>query len=206
MLVKIFSFFAVVAGLAVAAGAEGVAATRPAGEDRPIVAAYYFPNYHPGDPRNTKTHDANWSEWELIKAAKPRFAGHDQPKVPAWGYVDESDPKVMAMKIDAAADNGVDAWIFDWYHYNDGPFLNRCLDLGYLKAPNRDRVKFCLMWANHDWVNLFPAVHGAKHELLYPAEVTPENFEKICDRIIHDYFLQPTYLKIDGKPYFRSTM
>ena len=66
------------------------------------VASYYFGQYHPNDPRNMKVRGGEWSEWELIKAAKPRFPGHQQPKVPLWGYEDESDPNVMAKKIDAA--------------------------------------------------------------------------------------------------------
>lgn len=75
------------------------------------VASYYFGNYHPGDPRNTAMKGPNWSEWELVKAAKPRFPGHIQPHVPLWGYEDEADPKVMAKKIDAAADHGIGAFI-----------------------------------------------------------------------------------------------
>src|SRR5436190_22784436 len=87
------------------------------GEDAPkpvepgsriTVASYYFANYHPGDPRNVKNKGPNWSEWELVKAAKPRFPGHHQPNVPLWGYTDESDPKVMEQKIAAAADHGID--------------------------------------------------------------------------------------------------
>jgi len=41
------------------------------------VASYYFGNYHPGDPRNTRMKGATWSEWELVKAAKPRHE-HDR--------------------------------------------------------------------------------------------------------------------------------
>lgn len=168
------------------------------------VASYYFPNYHPGDPRNSADpkKGPSWSEWDLVKAATPRFPGHKQPKVPLWGYGDESDPKVMAQKIDAAADHGIDAFIFDWYYYNDGPFLNGCLDKGYLHAPNHDRVKFALMWANHDWLELHPHTRGTTQTLLYPGKVTPENFDRICDHIIRDYFSQPSYWRIDGKPYF----
>ena len=166
------------------------------------VASYYFANYHPGDARNTKMKGATWNEWELVKAAKPRFPGHQQPKVPLWGYVDESDPKVMEMKIAAAADHGIGAFIFDWYYYDDGPFLNNCLDRGYLKAPNNSRVKFGLMWANHDWTDIQPARRVGKHPLLFPGKVTPENFDKICDLVVRDYFLQPSYWKIDGRPYF----
>ena len=54
------------------------------------------------DSRWAKRKGANWNEWEFVKAARPRFSGHVQPKVPAWGYGDEADPEVMARKIDAA--------------------------------------------------------------------------------------------------------
>lgn len=167
-----------------------------------FVAAYYFPNYHTGDARNDKNMGENWAEWELVKAAQPRFPNHQQPKVPAWGFVDEKDPKVMAKKIEAAASHGIDCFIFDWYMYDDGPFLNRCIDEGFLKAPNCDSIQFALMWANHDWVNIHPYTRGAEQKLLYPGKVSPERFEEIGDFVIHKYFTRPNYWKIDGKPYF----
>jgi len=167
------------------------------------VACYYFGQFHPNDPRNLEVYGREWSEWELVKDAKPRFPGHQQPKVPLWGYEDESDPKVMAKKIDAAADHGIDAFIFDWYHYDDGPFLERPLNEGFLKAENNHRLKFALMWANHDWQkNLFPFTKGDAWDTLYPGKVSPECFETICDHIITSYFQHPSYWKIDGKPYF----
>ncbi|MFA6560647.1 MAG: glycoside hydrolase family 99-like domain-containing protein [Verrucomicrobiia bacterium] len=169
---------------------------------RITVASYYFGNYHPGDPRNVKSKGKDWSEWELVKAAKPRFPGHHQPNVPLWGYADESDPKAMEQKIAAAADHAVDAFIFDWYCYNDGPFLDRPIDLGFLKATNNNRLKFAFMWANHDWLELHPYKKGAPRTVLYPGKVTPANFEKICDHVINDYFKHPSYWKVDGKPYF----
>lgn len=170
--------------------------------DKVTVACYYFGNYHPGDARNTKLKGKDWSEWELVKAAKPRFPGHHQPNVPLWGYTDESDPKAMARKIDAAADHGIDAFIFDWYSYDDGPFLERPIDNGYLKAKNNKRVQFALMWANHDWIDIHPYRKGAPQKLLYPGRVKPETFEKIGDHIVRDYFRKPNYWKVDGKPYF----
>ena len=182
--------------------ATAVAQT-PADSGPPItVACYYFGNYHPGDPRNVKSKGPNWSEWELVKAARPRFPGHRQPNVPLWGYADESDPKVMAQKIAAAAGHGIGAFIFDWYYYNDGPFLDRPIDLGFLKAENNSRLKFAFMWANHDWLEIHPYRRGMERRVLYPGAVTPENFDKICDHVIGSYFRHPSYWRIDGRPYF----
>ncbi len=192
----------VFAALLMAGSAILAEAQANADKGRIEVAVYYFPNYHPGDARNTRLKGEGWSEWVLVKAAKPRFPDHEQPKVPLWGYEDESDPNVMRKKIAAAANHGIDAFLFDWYYYDDGPFLNACLYRGYLHAPNRKRVKFALMWANHDWIDIHPYKRGAPYKLLYPGKVSPETFEKICDHVIQDYFRQPSYWKIDGKPYF----
>lgn len=166
------------------------------------VAAYYFANYHTNDPRNIKNKGAEWSEWELVKAAKPRFPGHDQPKVPLWGYTDEKDPKVMAQKIEAASKYGVDCFIFDWYMYEDGPFLNQCIDDGFLKAHNVNKINFALMWANHDWTDIHPYTRGTAQQLLYPGKVTAKRFEEIGDLLVSQYFTLPNYWKIDGKAYF----
>jgi hypothetical protein len=170
--------------------------------DKITVASYYFANYHPGDPRNEEAKGHGWSEWELVKNAKPRFPGHHQPNIPLWGYSDESDPAEMAKKIDAAANNGVDAFIFDWYYYDDGPFLDRPIDRGFLKARNNKRLKFAFMWANHDWLDIHPYRKGAPPKLLYQGRVSPQTFEKVTDHLIKDYFRRPNYWKIEGNPYF----
>lgn len=167
-----------------------------------FVASYYFPNYHPGDARNAVRKGKGWSEWELVKAAKPRFPGHHQPNLPLWGCGDESDPAVMAQKIAAASSHGINAFIFDWYYYEDGPFLQDCLDKGFLKATNVNQIKFGLMWANHDWEELHPYKRGTSRPLLYHGKVSPAAFDRICDHIIQQYFLHPSYWKIEGKPYF----
>ncbi|MCU0248442.1 MAG: glycoside hydrolase family 99-like domain-containing protein [Bryobacter sp.] len=180
----------------------GAAAAPLAAQSSPYqVGVYYFPNYHV-DPLNEKAHGPGWTEWDLVKQARPRWPGHQQPKQPLWGYEDEADPRVMARKIDAAASHGITHFIFDWYWYQGGPFLERCLNDGYLKAPNRGRVKFCLMWANHDWVDIHPAKLGPQPPLQFPGAVDAAGFDRMTDHIVRDYFLQPSHWTIGGKPYF----
>lgn len=167
------------------------------------IAVYYFPNYHNDDVRNEYRYGKGWSEWELVKNALPRFEGQDQPKIPLWGYTNESDPKVMEMKINVASKYGIDIFIYDWYYYNDGQFLEKGLENGFLKIENNNKIKFALMWANHDWVDLFPRnpeIPAAP--LFYSGAITPETFDKMTDYIVSNYFNQPSYWKIDGCPYF----
>src|SRR5690606_20733488 len=98
--------------------------------------------------------------------------------------------------------HGVDTFIFDWYMYEDGPFLNKGLDEGFLQAENKDKMKFGLMWANHDWVDIHPYVKGEKQALLYPGKVSPQRYEEISDMLVEQYFTRSNYWKIDGKAYF----
>jgi glycosyl transferase family WbsX len=165
------------------------------------VGVYYFPNYH-ADARNALVHGPGGTEWELVKRGEPKFPGHRQPKVPLWGYEDEADPRVMAKKIDAAADHGIHHFLFDWYWYDDGPFLQRALDEGFLGAANNQRLKFALMWANHDWTDIHPARRHGRPALLYPGMVTRESFDALVEVVIERYFRHPSYWQIDGCPYF----
>ncbi|SKD00865.1 Glycosyltransferase WbsX [Chitinophaga ginsengisegetis] len=110
------------------------------------------------------------------------------------------------MEINAAADHGINVFIFDWYWYDGLPFLEGHLNDGYLKARNNDRVKFYLMWANHD-VNLAwdkrnadDAFNGKNNDLIWRGDIDRREFEKIALRWIRKYFSHPSYYKIDGKP------
>lgn len=165
------------------------------------IAVYYFPGYHP-DPRNDRWQGEGWTEWELVRRAEPRFPGHRQPRVPLWGYLDESKPAVAERQISAAADHGVTAFIYDWYWYDNGPFLNRALENGFLRAANNDRLKFSLMWANHDWRNIFPQKRGMPTHVLAEGRVSRGEFDAAADYVIRNYFSHPSYWKIEDRPYF----
>lgn len=184
------------AELAAAAVETGKEFMRPDYE----IAAYYFPNYHP-DARNARWHGPGWTEWELVKAAKPRFEAHEQPKVPAWGYEDESDPRVMAKKIEAAG-HGITAFIFDWYWYEDGPFLHKALEGGFLCAENVDKLKFAVMWANHDWLDIHPAPHNTPYRALVTGAVSVRAFREAADHVIKTYFSHPSYWRAGRGLYF----
>lgn len=108
----------------------------------------------------------------------------------------------MAQKIKAASSHGIDAFIFDWYYYDDGPFLQRALDEGFMQAKNNDRLKFSLMWANHDYTDIFPYTLGTKKKLMFPGKISPQTWDKMTDGIIAKYFKHHSYWLIDGAPYF----
>jgi hypothetical protein len=167
------------------------------------LAAYIWPSYHPDD-RAKIFWPMGIGEWETVINNKLKFEKHQQPRYPLWGYINEADPYVMEMEINAAADHGVNVFIFDWYWYDGMPFLEGCLNDGYLKAKNNEKVKFYLMWANHDVDMTWDKRNAGlpNDALLWKGGVDRAEFEIISHRVIEKYFSQPSYYKIDGKPCF----
>jgi len=167
------------------------------------VAAYYWPAYQHHDERwNPMFVVGNEGEWEIIRNSKPKFEGHRQPRVPLWGHLDGADPAVMEMNIETAAEYGVNVFIFDWYWYNNQPFLEGCLSNGFLQAENNDKIKFYLMWANHEATTLWDIRRSHKNEVIWPGAVDLPTFKTMVARVIEKYFSHPSYYKIDGKPVF----
>jgi len=115
----------------------------------------------------------------------------------------DNDPVAWENKINAATDHGVNVFIFDWYWYDGKPFLEEAVDSGFLKAANRDKARFYLMWANHDVPgNMWNRYRYKTDSILWHGTVDWDNFKKIVDRVINQYFKQPNYFKIKGQPVF----
>ena len=104
------------------------------------VAAYVWPSYHPDD-RAKIFWPMGIGEWETVLSNQPKFTGHAQPRHPLWGYINEADPYVAEMEINAAADHGVNVFIFDWNWYDGLPYLEGHLNDGYLQARNKNRIR-----------------------------------------------------------------
>ncbi|MCP4310142.1 MAG: hypothetical protein GY790_02680, partial [Bacteroidetes bacterium] len=171
------------------------------------VAAIVWPSYHPDDRAKIFWPDGI-GEWQTVISNKPKFEGHEQPRYPLWGYVNEADPYVAEMEIEAATDHGVNVFIFDWYWYDGMPYLEGHLNDGFLKAKNNEKMKFYLMWANHDVGRAWDkrgaddAFARKDKSLIWKAAIDRDEFEIICHRFIEKYFSQPNYYTIDDKPVF----
>jgi hypothetical protein len=120
------------------------------------IGAYYFDGWSginsldndPNQPwaRNAPTH------------LTCNLAGKYGEREPVWGWRND-DLSIMEQQLDIAADHGVDFFAFCWYwHRDDKTYTpegiasdSKHTSLGlYMQAPNKQRVKFCLLIANHD--------------------------------------------------------
>jgi len=166
------------------------------------VAAYIWPSYTGDEPRARIFWEEGYGEWQTVKKMTPKFEGHLWPRKPLWGYVNEADPYVMEMEIEAAASHGVNVFIYDWYWYDNKPFLEQCLDNGFLKARNNHKMKFYLMWANHTADTMWDKRSSDLRIPVWDGAVDRKTFEYIAERTIEKYFSHPCYYKIDGKPVY----
>ena len=97
---------------------------------------------------------------------------------------------------------------------NGAPFLSGALNDGFLRAPNRQKMQFALMWANQDWVDIHPAKRGWHNTgragpdvpangpgvhpgmlLMFDGFMTAAVYRNAFKYIAETYFTQPNYYK-----------
>ncbi len=155
----------------------------------PRVGAYYFEGWA---GRSQFANDTNqpWARnapTHLTLRMLEEFPGRE----PVWGWRDDS-LEIMERQIDLAANHGLAFFAFCWYWHENGLAIHpqkiqedpkhTCLDL-FLKAKNRDRLKFCLLVANHQGFEIKGSVHW-----------------KQAVNFWMPYLKHPQHLRIDGRP------
>ena len=175
------------------------------------IAAYVWPSYTGKELRSRQFWPDGIGEWQTVMSVPSRMplkpADYEWDRKPLWGCCDEADPKVMEMQIEEAVRHGVNVFIYDWYWYDHRPFLEQCLNEGFLGASNNGKMKFYIMWANHDagytWdTRLSDMLWRGEDPIVWQGSVDRREFETVAHRIIDNYFCRPNYYKINGKPLF----
>ena len=173
-------------------------------KDIPFQAvAFNFPNYHPS-PTQEKYFGKGWTEWELLERAKPMFEGHLQPKRCLWGAFNEADPAWAEREIETASSYGISGFAVDWYWYDGIQVLQEQLEQGFLKARNRNKMRFAIMWANISWRNQYPPPDSASGyndcPAIYEQTYSDADMDHITEYWIEHYFREPNYLRIEDQP------
>lgn len=182
--------------------------------DNLTVACYTFPHWH-ANPYNDRLYGPGWTEYEQMRGTRPWFAGHHQPRTPLLGELDERLPATWERYIDLAASSGIDVFIHDWYWFGGGPVFHEALEEGFLGASNRQRMRFAVLWTNHDWAIWFPTAGTypedealrawetsglGGYEMGDPAPRHSFDVWRSLAYLVARYFHQPNYWHIDGEP------
>ena len=165
------------------------------------VVCVYYPHWH-RYPKGTEWFGKDWNEgeWNFVRTAVPRYPGHLQPMKPFPGYLNGSDPADVETEIELASNAGIDVFLYDYYYYGGKVTQEEALEQGFLKARNRGKMKFALMWCYHERRDQFrPPVGQKDRRMLMELDHTPDEFLGLVDLSIGRYFNRPEYWRKDGK-------
>lgn len=163
----------------------------------PRLIAFYLPQFHP-IPENDEWWGKGFTEWTNTAKAKPLFAGHYQPHVPAdLGFYDLRVPEVREQQAQLARSHGIEGFCYYEYWFGGRRILERPLD--EMVASGAPDYPFCLCWANETWTGIW---HGSPGRILieqtYPGPADhAAHFETL-----RPAFADPRYIRIEGKPLF----
>ena len=185
--------------------AAGIGAeSREPREKKVEVMCVYYPHWH-RYPKGDEWFGTNaWKEgeWEFVKTARPRFPGHKWPMKPLPGYLSGKDPQDVETEIALASNAGIDIFLYDYYYYDGQITQQEAIEEGFLKAKNRNLMKFALMWCYHQRTHSFRDKLGEKKRLLMGRKFVPEELVGLIDYSIAHYFRAPEYWRKDGKLFF----
>lgn len=178
------------------------------------ILTMYLPQFH-----QTKENDEWWgegfTEWTVVKAAKPIFEGHIQPKVPLnENYYDLMDRSTMEQQAHLMKQYGVDGQCFYHYFFEDGKMVLQKPAENLLKWKDID-MPFCFCWANGTWARTWSNVKGnawadvfekkkGKNDsgILLLQRYGREKLWKQHLEYLVQFFKDERYIKYKGQPVF----
>lgn len=161
------------------------------------IIAFYLPQFH-NIPENNEWWGDGFTEWVNVKAAKPLYEGHVQPKVPLNNnYYDLTNDDVKIWQADIAKKYGV--YGFCYYHYWFSGKLLLEQPMEQMLANKEVNIPFCISWANETWTKAW--VNDEK-KVLIRQEYGDMNEWKAHFDYLMPFFKDERYIKEDNKPLF----
>ncbi|MCR5748433.1 MAG: glycoside hydrolase family 99-like domain-containing protein [Lachnospiraceae bacterium] len=161
--------------------------------------ALYLPQFH-CFKENDEWWGEGYTEWTAVKAARPLYKGHIQPRYPYDDeYYDLSDKTAGRLKIQAELAKKYGIYGFSFYHYyfTGHKLMERPMEI-LLSHPEID-LRYFITWANETWTR---AWYDKQDEVLLKQEYGNENEWKKHFEYLLPFFRDERYIKIDDKPVF----
>lgn len=133
------------------------------------LGVFYYPGW---SPYIKGSHEPD--PWAAIKPYPERE--------PLQGWYHDGKRDTLDQQLTWMADYGIDFVAFDWYWENARPAPESAVR-AYLLSPERSRVRYALLWANHT---------------SEPRNLT--EWDALVDYWIARHLRNPEYFQIDGKP------
>lgn len=157
--------------------------------------ALYLPQFHTF-PENDKWWGKGFTEWTNVRKARPRYKGHNQPRIPHpdIGYYNLTDIETLKKQVALARWHGIYGFAIYYYWFSGKRLMEKPVDM--LLEHREIDFPFMLIWANENWTR---AWDGKEKDVLIKQEYAPydaKNF--IAD--LKKYLDDGRYIRIDGKP------
>lgn len=167
------------------------------------ILALYLPQFHP-----IKENDEFWgrgfTEWRNVAKAKPLFAGHNQPRIPAdLGFYDLRLEQVREEQAMMAKEYGIEGFCYWHYWFGNGKMLLE-KPLEWVVQSGKPDFPFCVGWANHSWSNKTWETNEKEKKII---DFVKQDYLGDEDIISHFMYLLPMfqdkrYVCVDEKPLF----
>ena len=166
--------------------ATGVPAQRVEVKAKVLPSLGLAPTDYPAEPRPVST-----APYEIGAFLFPGWTSHRWHAIwshapwrkPVLGWYDETKSETIDWQIKHLVENGVSYVFVDWYWCRGRTHLNHWMT-AFRSARYRRFLKWSLMWANHNG----KGSHSVADQ------------EKVTQYWIDNYFRDPTYQMIDGRP------
>ena len=161
------------------------------------IIAFYLPQFH-NIPENDEWWGDGFTEWVNVKAAKPLFEGHQQPKVPLNdNYYNLLDDNVKIWQAKIAKEHGVYGFCYYHYWFSVKMLLEKPMEQ-MLKNKAVD-IPFCISWANETWTKAW--VNDEKKVLILQKYGEKDEWKQHFDYLL-PFFKDDRYIKENNKPLF----
>lgn len=164
--------------------------------------AYYWPGFHPNADLSLNL-GKTWCEWDLVKSAKPFFPCHYQPRVPLWGYEDETDYAVMRRKLRTAKEYNVDSVLFCNCWYLGKSVYSKPFEIALEIASEEGYSQPSMLWANNNRYHAYPENASEVPRVHLVQDYSWPSCKRMINYWVANYFSHRAYFKLpDGKLFF----
>jgi hypothetical protein len=164
----------------------------------PKIIAFYFPQFHP-IPENDEWWGKGFTDWKLVKEARPLFDGHNQPRIPIDdNYYNPCEKETLVQQAILAKKYGIEGFMFYHYWFDGKLYLEKPMEV-FLE--NLDiNLEFCVTWANESWTRSWVG----KPEVFLQKQLHTVNKKKWENHFNYllPFFKDSRAIRVDEKPVF----